>query len=168
MHVSRFVSETMRLSLLRHGLAEANSPEDDQSRELTAKGFDQARAAAQRLVAISEPLPDKIIYSPAKRTQQTAETLIRNLPLPPSRHVIESRLYLADTLTLWTLIQEHAASAEHLLLVGHNPGLSELAQSLGVRLPIGELPTGGLVTGELASHQNSAGEIVPGPFNLLP
>lgn len=157
----------MRLSLLRHGLAEAHSPEDDQSRELTAKGFDQARDAARRLVAISKPLPDKIICSPAMRTRQTAETLVESVPQRPTSLVIEPRLYLADTLTLWTVIQAHAAGSQHLLLVGHNPGLSELAQSLGVRLPIGELATGGLVTGELADRQTSGGEIVPGRFALL-
>jgi phosphohistidine phosphatase len=160
----------MRLSLLRHGIAETHSDTGDFERMLTPRGSEQARWAADRLQSHGAMLPDRVLCSPARRTRQTAESLLKALTLPPTCLELMSPLYLADLGTLTALIQGIAIASDaavtgptrHILLVGHNPGLSELAQHLGAQLPTHELAAGALVSGEI----NDAG-IVSTPFALL-
>ncbi len=158
-------SKAMRLSLLRHGVAETHSDAGDFERRLAPRGFEQARWAADRLQSLGVMLPDRVLSSPALRTRQTAETLIEGLALPPACLELISPLYLADLGTLTALIQgiatggvaADADSPRHILLVGHNPGLSELAQHLGAQLPTHELATGAIVTGKLTEARPVAG-----------
>lgn len=163
-------SKSMHLSLLRHGVAEARSDAGDFERMLAPRGFDQVRLAAARLQSLGMMLPDRVLCSPALRTRQTAESLMETLALPPACLELISSLYLADIGTLTAIIQDIAtvrdtavtAQPRHILLVGHNPGLSELAKHLGAQLPTHELATGALVSGEI----DETG-IVADPFVLI-
>ena len=163
-------SKAMRVSLLRHGVAETRSDAGDFERMLVPRGFEQARLAAARLQSLGTMLPDRVLCSPALRTRQTAESLIETLALPPACLELILPLYLAEIGTLTAIIQDFATARDaavttqpqHILLVGHNPGLSQLAQHLGAQLPTHELATGALVSGEL----NQAGTIAD-PFVLI-
>ena len=133
----------MHLTLLRHGLAATLSTTGDFARELETRGWDQARAAAFVLQQSGLPLPDRILCSPAMRTRQTAARVMQELALDEALLQLDQRLYLASAETLLEVVGEQR-DPRHLLLVGHNPGLSELALRLG-----GALRSGGLATGEL-------------------
>lgn len=112
--------------LLRH--AEARPPhgrQDDFDRVLSRRG----EADAERLGAWlrAQDLGFEAVYcSPAVRTRST---LAAALP----RHVLDAqllpRLYLADVATLLGVLDAAPASGR-VLLVGHNPGLEQLAQAL--------------------------------------
>lgn len=131
----------MRLTLLRHGIAHPESPTGDFGRELSLRGIAQAREAAKALQA-DGPLPDRILSSPAHRTLQTARQVVADLGL--SAHCLQEdpRLYLATTQSLLDILHEIDPTIDHLMVVGHNPGLSQLAGLLGAHLPSGELATG--------------------------
>ena len=133
----------MHLTLLRHGLAAMISPTGDFARELETRGWDQARAAAVVLQQSGLPLPDRILCSPAMRTRQTAARVMQELALDEALLQLDQRLYLASAETLLEVVGEQR-DPRHLLLVGHNPGLSELALRLGGALRSGELATGEL------------------------
>ena len=85
-----------RLTLMRHADARWKDPGvSDFERPLNRRGTTAAEAMARRLLEL-ELVPDLLLASPARRTQQTAEIVARELSLPP-RHVLrEEALYLAS------------------------------------------------------------------------
>ncbi len=85
-----------------------------------------------------------MISSPAKRAMQTAEALAEELGYPWDEIIVDERLYDADSDEILSVIQEQDDWLDHLMVVGHNPGLTALANYLsGVNL--GDVPTCGIV-----------------------
>ncbi len=117
------------LSLVRH--AKAERPEgypNDFARPLTARGHkDALRLGA--LLREFEPKADCILSSPAARAAQTADHLAAALGLEQAV-TWESAVYLAEPDTLLELLRRAPEDAEHVVLIGHNPGLEELAAGL--------------------------------------
>lgn len=135
-----------RLTLMRHGDARwKDAGLSDLERPLNRRGVGAAEAMAQRLHAL-ELVPDLLLVSPARRTQQTAEIVARELAIPARRVVKNETLYLASAADLLKVVQATGPRVAHLLLVAHNPGLSELLQLLA---PDGE--RGGLATAAVCS-----------------
>ncbi len=81
-------------------------------------------------IATHLPAPDRVVSSPARRARETAEAVVAALRRPPATIVWEPRLYAASRLPLLAVIREQPDSAGHVLLVAHNPGLTELANTL--------------------------------------
>ena len=111
------------LILLRHAHADpASAGQDDRQRGLSATGLAEAHAAGEWLRAHGL-LPDRILYSSAVRTRQTLEAL-GDLGGAQARE--EASIYEASPGALATLADANR-DAERLMLVGHNPGLEQLA-----------------------------------------
>jgi len=117
------------LTLLRH----AKSSWDDAvardfDRPLNEKGRKAARAMGSRAKAMGLKA-DRLIASPAARVTQTLDSFFEGLGrvIEP---VWDQRIYLASSSTLLDVIHETAASVDHLMLVGHNPGLEDLILDL--------------------------------------
>ena len=100
---------------------------------------------AQRLAEVT-PLPDLLLVSPAIRTRQTADSVMRHLALERIALLLEESLYLAEPDALLSALARAPDAARHVLLVGHNPGLSELARRLAPNVAPPNLPTGGWLT----------------------
>lgn len=114
-----------RLILLRH--AKSDWPEGiaDPERPLAPRG----RAAAPRIggyIADEQLVPDRVLVSPARRTRETWELVCARLP---AVKVVasEPRIYDASATRLLSVIREQPRDAHTLMLVGHNPGLEDLA-----------------------------------------
>jgi phosphohistidine phosphatase len=119
-----------RLTLMRHGDARWNDPGmPDLDRPLNRRGSAAAESMARRLLHL-ELVPDLLLVSPARRTQQTADIVARELSLPARRVVREEALYLAGAPDLLRLVHGTGPRVAHLLVIAHNPGLSELVQLL--------------------------------------
>ena len=130
------------LILLRHGHAVPTAIDgQDAERPLSDSGAHQARQTAQRLRA-DELLPELILTSPARRAADTARLLQLGLALPAPAVQTEPLLYLAETAVLRSVIGRCPADVRRLLVVGHNPGLSELLMELMPRGPALNLATG--------------------------
>lgn len=118
------------LILLRHAHADA-APLDgsDVDRPLSARGRAEASQAAVRLLG-QGLVPDLVLFSPAVRTRETAEILrtVLGLPLQAFREV--GALYLAAPPILRTQIATIEPNIHRLMIIGHNPGLSELADQI--------------------------------------
>jgi phosphohistidine phosphatase len=84
--------------------------------------------------------PDHLISSPADRAIATAREFAKTLgfPLPRIRH--DDRVYLAEPEQLVAILRAAPANARRVMLVGHNPGLSQLAEWLTGE-EVGHLPT---------------------------
>lgn len=136
------------LSIVRHAKAERPEPyPNDAARPLTARGQkDAARLGV--LLANLEPKVDCILSSPAARAAQTTDRLAAQLDLPNSITTWEDTIYLAGADTLLELLRCAPEEAQHIVLVGHNPGLEELAAGLCSGAPDNSVLT--LLTATLA------------------
>ncbi len=114
-----------QLLLLRH--AKSASDEAgiaDRGRPLNRRGERAAAAIGQAMTKL-ELAPDLILASPARRTMQTLAALA---PLPASTRIeTPEALYLAEAETLLELLRELPEPVKSALVIGHNPGLQELA-----------------------------------------
>jgi len=118
------------LTLLRHAKSSWQDPAlDDIDRPLNGRGKRNARLMGQRL-AILDETPKVIISSPAKRARRTAELVAEALHYPESAIRFEPCMYEADVGTLLELVSQLDNVWQDVMLVGHNPGLTELANLL--------------------------------------
>ena len=88
--------------------------------------------------------PDLIVSSPAVRALETARIVAKKLGYPRKDIVVKERLYGAGVVELLDVIRNADESVATLMLFGHNPGLTELANHLGPR-EIPNLPTCGVL-----------------------
>ena len=154
----------LRLLLLRHAKSDQVTGLDDRDRPLAEVGRADSIAMGQ-FMARQGLLPALVLVSAALRTQQTwalvapafSATMVERL---------EPRLYNASAQSILTLLQETDADFSSLLVIAHNPGLSQLAQRLCgagdpgaiARLRDG-LPTTGLVAIDFAlDHWSQLGD----------
>ena len=91
-------------------------------------------------------IPDLILVSPAERAWATAEIVATACELDAKQVQCARELYLATAETTWRLLARCGAALRHILICGHNPGLSELASRLGPKPCPRELPTAGLAS----------------------
>jgi phosphohistidine phosphatase len=119
------------LTLLRHaksGWDDAVSRDFD--RPLNPRGRRAARTVGQEMKAQGLAF-DLVLASPARRVIETLEEVAA--VFGPLNAEFDQRLYLASTATLIDIVRAAPAEADRLLLVGHNPGLEELALGLSGR-----------------------------------
>jgi phosphohistidine phosphatase len=76
-----------------------------------------------------EYLPEAVLCSTARRTKETLELLLAAWSKKPVLHY-ERALYLAELPALLANLKKAPARASPLLLVGHNPGIEQLAIAL--------------------------------------
>jgi phosphohistidine phosphatase len=118
-----------QLILLRHAQAEPAQPgASDTDRALTERGRLEAVAAAEAIAAAQLRI-DEVLASPALRTRETASLVAGRLSLAvPVNHV--AALYLGSPHALLLALQNCRPTAQTLLMIAHNPGISELAHRL--------------------------------------
>jgi phosphohistidine phosphatase len=150
-----------RLMLLRHAKTENDAPSGrDQDRRLDDRGRRDA-AEIGGFIADHPPFPDCVLVSPAVRAHQTWElawAAMKDL-VPPPRVELAPDLYGADPAQLLQSIREASAvDPQRLMVVGHNPGMHELALALtdggdtaGRRALADNLPTSGLAVFDFAT-----------------
>lgn len=117
------MTTTRRLTLLRHGHAEASAPGGDHDRALDEIGHAEVTAAAAALALFEKPT--RLLVSTARRTRETAQILIETLALHATHIEHLPELYLASAASLRRVIDEQPDDVTHLCLIGHNPGLSD-------------------------------------------
>jgi phosphohistidine phosphatase len=118
---------TRRLMLLRH--AKSAWPDvPDHDRPLAKRGKHDAPLVG-RWLRDHGYLPEVVVCSDARRTRQTWKLVARELGGSPAVR-LDARAYAASGLTLLYLARELPAACRSALLIGHNPGVSDLARSL--------------------------------------
>jgi phosphohistidine phosphatase len=142
-----------RLILVRHAKSDWSLPgQDDWDRPLNARGQRDAPVMARRLRS-RRLKPDRILSSPAVRALTTASIMTRELRVAPSLLQAEERLYLSAPAELLAVVRELGGGSRHLMVVGHNPGITELANRLSAGETIDNMPTCAVFTArfEIAS-----------------
>ena len=117
---------THRLYLLRHATAEPWSPlGNDFSRKLSQAGTGHAQLVAGWALKILAP-PDTIFCSPAKRTRETLAPMLAQWPKLLSITEYADSMYGASLNMLLTLAEDAFSYSERLLMVGHNPAITQI------------------------------------------
>ena len=146
-----------RLIFMRHAEAQMiQYGKPDKDRAITMEGMNQLEALRLKLKGKFSGV-DYVICSNAKRTRQTLEGL---KPLLPANVevVFDDSLYQGDQSLIWEIINRVDSKYKGLLMIAHNPGLSQVVQwvaDLGGR-SIRQIPTGGLA---LCSTKSSWSEV---------
>jgi phosphohistidine phosphatase len=149
-----------RLTLLRHAKTESEAPSGrDQDRRLDERGRKDATEIGNWM-GRHPPFADAVMVSPAVRAHQTWEIAweaMKDLAPPPQVEFLPE-LYGADPAQLLESIRSAVATdPKRLMLVGHNPGMHELALALigsgdeaGRKALSDNLPTSGLAVIDFA------------------
>jgi phosphohistidine phosphatase len=117
-----------RLLLLRHAKAVPLSGGDDYDRALTARGRVEARQVGE-WIADATVMPDLCLVSGAARTRETFELVAAALARPVAAQV-DNALYDAPGQRVLGLVRALPGSVGAALVVGHNPGMGEVARLL--------------------------------------
>jgi phosphohistidine phosphatase len=132
-----------RLLLLRHAKTETDAPSGrDQDRRLDARGHRDA-AEIGAWIGTHPPFPDHVMVSPALRAVQTWDISWEAMKEHAQKPRIElvPELYGADaTQLLLSIRMASTTDPKQLLLVGHNPGMHELALALIGTADLGACP----------------------------
>ena len=118
-----------RLLILRHGKTELVSETGrDIDRKLIERGkrncTDMARYIKGHLT-----IPDIILVSPAARTMETADWVMKEWQDKPE-FIVDDRIYNASSDMLFDVIHDHAGEARTAMIIGHNPGMILLCHDL--------------------------------------
>lgn len=125
-------SKLRTLFLLRHGIAVERDPTErgrDSQRPLTAEGEQKVRAIAKELRRRKIEF-DVILSSPFVRALRTAEIVAEVFDAGGHLEVCDALAVGGDPASLVRRLQRRHAKAAAVLLVGHEPYLSELASVL--------------------------------------
>jgi phosphohistidine phosphatase len=151
------------LTLLRHAKSGWEAPAlRDFDRPLNARGRKAARAMGRELRRLGLGF-DRILASPARRVMETLTELAQGYGAAVATDT-EAGLYLASAEVLLERVRAASDSLDRLLIVGHNPGLEQLAlllakagagrESLAAKYPTGAVAEIGLDV----AHWREAGE----------
>jgi phosphohistidine phosphatase len=158
------------LTLLRHAKSGWDDPVSrDFDRPLNPRGRRAARTVGHEMKALGLAF-DFVLASPARRVVETLEEVAS--ACGAVHPVYDERLYLPSIATLMEVVRSTPDAVERLMLVGHNPGLEELALSLAasgtdplrseleIKYPTGTLAEIGLPAARWADVREGTGRIV--------
>lgn len=132
------------LYIVRHGKAISDYFEiSDIDRPLKEKGIVDGLNMANRLLS-KEIMPEKIISSSAIRAFHSASIFCRAFDISVEKIQIEEPFYLSGTSTLLDLIMNTENSIKSLMIFGHNPTFTDLANHF-LNKQIDNMPTTGVV-----------------------
>jgi phosphohistidine phosphatase len=156
------------LTLLRHAKSGWDTPVTrDFDRRLNARGRKAGRAMGREMKRLSLGF-DLILASPAARVTETLTELAQGYGGAVATD-FDEHIYLASVETLVEIIRAADDAHERLLVVGHNPGMEQLALLLALPGALRDAiavkyPTGALA--ELRFEGPSWRDIAPGSGRL--
>ena len=142
----------LRLTLLRHAKSSWSDPGlPDHDRPLSKRGRRDAPEMGARLAARGAR-PSAILSSTARRALATARRVAVALDHPVDEIRASRLLYLADDRQILRFIMEQPAGWPEIIVVGHNPGFTDLANRLLPGLRLANLVTAGYVAMEFPAR----------------
>jgi phosphohistidine phosphatase len=157
-----------RLYLLRHAKSSWDDPTlADHDRPLAPRGRRAAKVMAKHLRR-KGIAPELVLCSPSRRTRQTLTRIAPSMGKSADVQ-IEPGLYAGSAPVLIEVLHEVPDEVESVMLIGHNPGIQDLALSLARAGPKSarvrsKFPTAALATLE---HNGSWRELAPGRAELV-
>lgn len=135
------------LYVIRHAKSSwTNTELSDFERPLNDRGKRDAPRMGKRLKE-KDIHPDFVISSPAKRAISTAKRICEELGFNKDHIKTDRRLYHAEDSVMLSVLQETKNKFDKVVMVGHNPGLTDFVTSLmneGSFRDIHNVPTAGV------------------------
>ncbi len=129
------------LILVRHAKSSWNDPaQRDIDRPLNERGQHDAPMMADRM-AERGTNPQRVLCSPALRTVSTAEVFASRLHMPRELIQLERQIYLTGPVHLLHLVRQQESTIDCVMLVGHNPALTDLLNELCTSVRLDNMPT---------------------------
>ncbi len=123
-----------QIIIFRHGKAEQNTmAKDDYDRLLTGRGEKNATSMGSYILKRSG-VPDLILTSSARRAYDTAILAAKSIGYPKERIDADQNLYFAPARWIINVVTKLDDEVNSCVIVGHNPGLTDFINSLGVQL----------------------------------
>ncbi|MHB8708308.1 MAG: SixA phosphatase family protein [Desulfuromonadales bacterium] len=137
-----------RLTLVRHAKSSwKNTALADIDRPLNGRGKGDA-ARMGLYLAERGIMPDIVLVSPARRARKTAQLLAAALPGATGRVLSDPALYEASATVLLDRVRALDETWQHVMFVGHNPGLTDFANLLSL-VGVDNIPTCGVLVADL-------------------
>jgi phosphohistidine phosphatase len=115
----------LRLLLFRHAKTARESGGGDHDRPLTKRGEEDSKRIGGYL-SDEQLLPDLAVASDSRRTRQTLDLALKAANQHPQTR-LDRAVYLAEPHTLLDVIRRTPADVRTLLMIGHAPGMGDLA-----------------------------------------
>ena len=121
----------LTLTLLRHAKSSWDNPgSSDFDRPLNARGLQAAPEAGRTLRELGT-VPSLVLCSPAQRTRETLDLALPEMGLATAPEIVfDDKLYLAPLTQMLDQLRKVDIKHASVLLVGHNPGMHNLADVL--------------------------------------
>ena len=133
-----------RLYLVRHAKSSWDDPDlSDIDRPLNKRGKKDAPIMGERLKNEHKAKPDLIISSPAKRAIRTARIIAKEIGYSKEKIEIKDSLYASGVTAMLNVIHYLDDSLDEVMLFGHNPDLTSLANYLSNQ-QVDNIPTCGV------------------------
>ena len=132
------------LYIVRHGKSTWDIEGiSDIDRSLKERGINDAYKMAERLL-VQDRIPQKIISSPAVRALHSATIFARTFNFPYNEIIINEGIYHAGMNVMLSIIQQVDDNINSLMVFGHNPTFTDLANHF-INNKIANVPTTGIV-----------------------
>ena len=132
------------LTLIRHAKSSWSNPDlDDFDRPLNKRGSRNAPFMGTVLRSRRTEF-DQVFSSPAKRAIETAKIICAEIGYEPDRIEQVEALYHVSAEDLLKFVHGVSDDFDNIAVVGHNPGLNDLANSLATQ-HVENIPTAGIV-----------------------
>lgn len=129
------------LIVMRHAKTETQqSGQKDYDRNLLERGKNDAALMAAHL-AKSGFKPDQILTSSANRTEQTTAMVKKTAQWEQANTLSLQQLYHADANAIEDVVSSVDEDIATLMIVGHNPGISEFTYHCAPKSIVSEMPT---------------------------
>lgn len=123
----------LRLILTRHAKSSWDDPQiTDHERQLNPRGLRAAAAIGDWLVSRGD-VPQEVLCSDARRTRETWDVMAPKFGTAP-KVTYKSALYHAGPDVMLAVLRH--ATEPVVMMIGHNPGISEFAERLVARAPV--------------------------------
>ncbi|MEM8548945.1 MAG: histidine phosphatase family protein [Pseudomonadota bacterium] len=137
--------KTHTLTLMRHAKSDWNDASlSDHDRPLNERGERDAPEMGRRIKAMGLR-PSLLLTSTAVRAVETCKAVATAVGFPLEFIHRERSLYLAEPANILAALAAEDPTFHHIIVFGHNPGISELANALSDNL-VGDMPTGAFLS----------------------
>lgn len=125
------MAATIELYLVRHAIAAERGPNypDDRERPLTSEGIARFKLAVEGLKDL-DVAPDLVLTSPLVRAAHTADLLVSGVSSKPRTETLEALAPGARLPAVLEALLKYSKRYRRIVLVGHEPGMGELATKL--------------------------------------
>ncbi len=116
---------------------------DDFDRPLNKRGKKNAPFMGKKLKK-RKIIPDLVLSSPAKRARKTATAIAKSIAYPKKKIIFDDNMYHASAKYLLEMVQNLDDKHETVILFGHNPGFTKLANMWLKKNPVHNIVTTGV------------------------